>query len=479
MKKKTLLIAFVLLFLIMCIWGGVLFNREYTNIVVVECSDNIDINDLENLVNDNKAISVLAGEGYFILDFNGEINLNRIEIKTEGNEEVVAESTDYSGKKKYEEIAIGKWYLGGGSVKCSCLKISFKSDYSMTIDKIKIYGQSNVAQYMYTADELLFDGKDVRNPLNPYRRPICKYVRCLAEDILKNKGKDISDHEKVMCFMEYISDYKIGYNKGGRDDYLLNVIVRKIGSCGDYSNLLAALCTTQGIESRLLTLGNYPKNNGHAVVEIKIDGKWAVYDPTYALYYTMTPEDEKHPTVLSFEELRNGYGRNATRVIASESHITGKVSYEFMGPDIYELANPAGEVSLHNKLYYPMYVEFSENKVINPSAFQGGNYLGIASISNAHIWTISGFEKEQKYRITVTSDGMVGENKEAFKTYVEVKNASIEKNNYMIWNGNQDEVWEIELSVYDSEIELVIDYSETGDEYHYILLNSIKIEKIE
>ena len=146
---------------------------------------------------------------------------------------------------------------------------------------------------MYTEDEILLDEYDERNPLRVYGNLICKYVELPANDILKNAESDITDHEKVMCFMEYISDYKIGFTKSDSGDYLQNVIIRKVGACGGYSNLLAALCATQEIESRLLTLGNYPENDGHAVVEIKIDGKWADYDPTYVSYYTTTPENEK------------------------------------------------------------------------------------------------------------------------------------------------------------------------------------------
>ena len=319
----------------------------------------------------------------------------------------------------------------------------------------------------------------MRNPVSVYRSPICKYVELLANDILKEAGSDITDHEKIMCFMDYISDYKIGVTKSDGGDYLQNLIIRKIGSCGDYSNLLAALCTTQGLESRLYTLGNYPEGSGHAVVEIKMDGKWSVYDPTYALYYTTTPENSKNPEVLSFEDLRAGHGRDATKIMASENHIFDVVSYEYMGPEIYELANPAGEVSPLHKLYYPMYVEFSGDMEINPSTYQGGNYLGIGSIGNAHVWTIAGLQKGEKYRITIEAEGGIwGEITEPFETFAEVKNSSIDKNSCMKWHGEENEKWEIELTACDKEIELTLDYSEIGDKYHYIMLKSVVIEKI-
>ncbi len=48
----------------------------------------------------------------------------------------------------------------------------------------------------------------------------------------------------------------------------------------------------------------------------------------------------------------------------------------------------------------------------------------------------------------------------------------------MKWHGEENEKWEIELTAYDKEIELTLDYSEMGDKYHYIMLKSVVIEKI-
>lgn len=478
MKKYLFLLVIIIILLPV---SGRVFSshKKYNEIVVVTCSENLDKSSIEEMFSDNVSISVPAGESFFILDFNGEIALEKIDVKMTGSGEISIKNTDYSGKQNYGEVTEGKRYFGNQALECSELKISLKSDEEFIISAVKIYGKSNVEEYLYTENEILLDEFDVRNPVSVYRSPICKYVELLANDILKEAGSDITDHEKIMCFMDYISDYKIGVTKSDGGDYLQNLIIRKIGSCGDYSNLLAALCTTQGLESRLYTLGNYPEGSGHAVVEIKMDGKWSVYDPTYALYYTTTPENSKNPEVLSFEDLRAGHGRDATKIMASENHIFDVVSYEYMGPEIYELANPAGEVSPLHKLYYPMYVEFSGDMEINPSTYQGGNYLGIGSIGNAHVWTIAGLQKGEKYRITIEAEGGIwGEITEPFETFAEVKNSSIDKNSCMKWHGEENEKWEIELTACDKEIELTLDYSENWDKYHYIMLKSVVIEKI-
>lgn len=108
-----------------------------------------------------------------------------------------------------------------------------------------------------------------------------------------------------------------------------------------------------------------------------------------------------------------------------------------------------------------------------------GGGFDVYDTSNAHIWTISGVKKGEEYRIVVRASGVSGEIQEPFEMYVIAKNAMIQKNEYMVWNGYEDEKWEIELIADSSEIELTFDYSETGERYHYVVLRSIEIEKIE
>ncbi|MDR1658014.1 MAG: hypothetical protein LBT47_10765 [Deltaproteobacteria bacterium] len=74
---------------------------------------------------------------------------------------------------------------------------------------------------------------------------------------------------------------------------------------------------------------NYPENSGHAVAEIKVDGRWQLCDPTYGLYYTTEPGNNLNPYLLSFEELRNG-GAAQPRV--------AKIISRHFGVDLF--ANP-------------------------------------------------------------------------------------------------------------------------------------------
>ena len=64
------------------------------------------------------------------------------------------------------------------------------------------------------------------------------------------------------------------------------------GQCDDYAALLAQLWEKLGFETRIWGL------EGHVVNEIKIDGRWQMYDATYGVYYL-----NKNRQVAGVEEL--------------------------------------------------------------------------------------------------------------------------------------------------------------------------------
>ena len=94
-----------------------------------------------------------------------------------------------------------------------------------------------------------------------------------------------------MVFMQFISEWYVGLDSG--QHYL--ALGSYIESCGGYSNVLAALAATQGLDARIINLHNYPQNGGHTVCEIYYDGAWHMYDPTYGAFYTSTPENSVSP----------------------------------------------------------------------------------------------------------------------------------------------------------------------------------------
>lgn len=58
------------------------------------------------------------------------------------------------------------------------------------------------------------------------------------------------------------------------------VLATKCGACGDYAALYMALVNICGIEARYVGMVERGSGRNHAVVEVFIDGKWIVVDPS-------------------------------------------------------------------------------------------------------------------------------------------------------------------------------------------------------
>ena len=57
------------------------------------------------------------------------------------------------------------------------------------------------------------------------------------------------------------------------------------GHCGDYSYLMLRELKKQGYTARIVGVRSAYKNAAHSRVEVKINGKWYTFDPTYGIYY--------------------------------------------------------------------------------------------------------------------------------------------------------------------------------------------------
>ena len=98
-----------------------------------------------------------------------------------------------------------------------------------------------------------------------------------------------TDSEKVYAFAKFITD-KISYGKRAKTP--LNCINSGEGVCQDYSELFVELCKISGIENNFVTgmgvtgsehLGLYDSN--HAWNIVKLDGKYLIFDLTWASGY--------------------------------------------------------------------------------------------------------------------------------------------------------------------------------------------------
>mgnify|MGYP005761114039 CR=1 FL=1 len=302
----------------------------------------------------------------------------------------------------------------------------------------------------------------------------------MAGDIL-NGQENLSAHEKVVNFMEFMRDYRVGLN----DSVPITVAKDKIGSCGSYVNLFVALCTAENIPSRMITMANYPENSGHVVAEVYVDGKWGVYDPTYNMYFTTTPEDQGSPNVLSLEELRNGRGDDAdvTQILGFPERVTSDMAESFISADIYVKADPIGVFGVDKPMIYPLSMNIEEDSCITQdeftTAYQGINYIGAAGINNSHKWIISGLQPEKRYNFCLKVSGIGGDiQQEEFILKAEITDGTLIGEKNLIFSGANPETFNQVISFEPERdtVSLLLTHDYLGPEYHYINLSSISVK---
>ncbi|MDW0109783.1 transglutaminase domain-containing protein [Sporosarcina aquimarina] len=112
----------------------------------------------------------------------------------------------------------------------------------------------------------------------------------LANDLMK---ESMSDYEKAKSVYEYTArnisyDVNKFENIGNEwDDSALKTLNLKSGICVDYSYLAIALLRAAGMEARYIvgTTGIDSNSTNHAWVEVKVDKRWLIMDPTWGAGY--------------------------------------------------------------------------------------------------------------------------------------------------------------------------------------------------
>ena len=423
----------------------------------------------------------------FLVELNGAHQLTEIELER-GDGGVVTVSCTGMNPKVYFSLP---FYEGGTQTPeenklCAFLQIKCPQEAAqgVDLDKISAFGIPALSEQVLRAvgeDTEVMTATDPDNPLLAYRIPIQKSVYGLAERLLKGTG-DLTEHQKIMVFMDYISEWYIGVPQA--EDYL--ALRENIGACGVFSNLLAALAATQGIRARLLTLGNYPINDGHAVCEMYYDGSWHLYDPTYGAYYTTTPRDTATPRVLSFEELSGGAGNSSsvTCVVTSPHRITGPNSYSFLGPAIYEAADPKGPVSPDYPLVYPLWLDLAKGVIKEDefgAAYQGITFIGAAFSSASQRWTLTGLEAGKTYEFTAAALGVMGENSSPFDAVCDLIGGTPDQSlsTHSFDNASPSSmIWKIRFTAQTDSTELLLTHSYYGPEFHYVFFSSFALEEV-
>lgn len=481
MRKRLLVALLILCGLLFLFLGLEKKKNQRISMQLVSYSEDVAFDSLNQIIMYGKGECIFeSGESYFILSFDGKINLKKLDLIWEIEPDTVEViDTDYSGVKNFSSIKAEEKV---DNIETSYLKICIGGEKRSVLKGITIWGNQTIPDYLYEDGEILFDAYDVRNPLRVWRVPIKRNIQLLSDGILGNEKDTLSEHEKIIKFMEYVQQYKIGNTRGISEDYLTELARDQIGACGDYSNIVAALAAMQGIDTHIITLANYPEGSGHVVIEAYIDPKWSLYDPTFCLYYTTTPSEKKRPYVLGFAELKDIDNVNkAVKVIEGDAHITTEASYDYMGPAIYSMAKPAGIVDINEKLYYENELSCDSNIRLSREElrnYQGATYIGIAGMNSSHIWNLYNLTPGETYVFTIMSSGIQGEIFDDFRVFAQMEDGKIVgEKDYVFSNTNSENLWQIQFVPEKNECEITLDYNETSEYFHYIPISELRVEK--
>ncbi|SEC20711.1 D-glucuronyl C5-epimerase family protein [Pseudomonas anguilliseptica] len=245
------------------------------------------------------------------------------------------------------------------------------------------------------------DAKDPRNPLNVFRIPVTLEVKALSDELVHDV---IDDHQKILAFMKYIDGFAVGVASSSAPD---ETIMEQEGACGSFTNTLLAFAAAQGFEGRVISLLNYPKNDGHAVAEIRLKDKWALYDPTYNAFYTLAGSD----VPLSFYEIKESYEKGVAVVVHHESKRDGVNDYA--GRNIFTKANPLGVIGPGKPFLFPLKFTLPDRHSLEASEFgakwQGANFIGAAPTNQQQEWTLDGLKKGANYTFEITAKNLGGD----------------------------------------------------------------------
>lgn len=201
-------------------------------------------------------------------------------------------------------------------------------------------------------------------------------VREVVNEILSDRFENVSPHQKIVLFMDWMDD-NIRPELGKAD--AIYTINHKTGACGTLSQLLISMAYEVGLEARPINLYNYPKPGlGHSLVEIKWDNKWHLYDPTYQAYYLIKGDDLSNhidPDVASFDDVRNNPQLvDKNRVILNVKRLYRGFSVVredgsrvldhrgiYTSSDAYKKSFPAGPIGPDNQMVFPAIFNLDQN----------------------------------------------------------------------------------------------------------------------
>lgn len=182
-------------------------------------------------------------------------------------------------------------------------------------------------------------------------------VKPSAKSMLKEKfgsetpfmGDDPADTAKYLNFITYNHcsselPHTVIRDISKNDLFELFSVCRT--ACGGYAYVLRELLAAHGINSRYVNLYNLPQQGNHTMVEVEIKrGKFALFDPTFGVYFTSTGSINERP--LSLEEVRYSLRSNTIKKNVLQA---GKIPFEKSLDRLYSQVFSAEHMNLENYL---------------------------------------------------------------------------------------------------------------------------------
>ena len=461
--------------------------EEVCDLFAIASSEGLEEQAAQFIQGEVDSLNLSAGE-FVVVEVNGAHWLSSIEMQLSPNSSLEVSITDGAASKEFDTKLLTKT----GTIDyedrtlCNYIKIQCPDNAEMVqISELEVSGTPTLYEQVLrelSEDTVVMGPRDENNPLHIYRMSLNQSVYSLADRLL-NGSQDLTNHEKIMVFMEFISEWYVGFDNA--QHYL--ALGSYIESCGGYSNVLAALATTQGLEARIVNMYNYPQYSGHTVCEIYYDEAWHIYDPTNGAFYTDTPEDTKNPNVLSYEELSRGEGNSPdiTCVVTTPDRLISEMSYGFLGPAIYEAGNPSGVIGPDQPMTFPLTINLLDDACITSNeyttAYQGISYIGSANVNAQHSWTICGLESGKNYQFIVLADKIGGELFAPFEIAAESQSCQITTGKTHVFDSDDVNTmeWIIEFTAESETAELLLTHNYSGPDYHYIRIRSFEIKLID
>lgn len=327
-------------------------------------------------------------------------------------------------------------------------------------------------------DGIYLDATDVRNPLRIFRAPVTQRIKILSDKLAAGAR---SDHEKVMRFMGYINQFRVGFASSGSPDATVN---ERIGACGSFTNVLLALSMGQGIPGRFVNMWNYPEFNGHTVAELYISGQWRLYDPTYNAYYVSKRKSDELP--LSFDQIQEAYRTKPASVHRVTTTYRPGIE-EFTGKEIFVKAEPAGVIGLDRPMVFPLTLDVKKMSVLDRSSFgvryQGADYLGASSTNQNQEWRLSSLTLGHVYTFTITPKEIGGDidaRDLTFRLQASLYGGELLSDDRHVFDFSQGGAgaWQIRFKASEPEARLQIMHPYRGPDIRYMAIERYTLEQV-